>query len=99
MNRMREVESVVIALQEALPPATKAIDRLRAATVAVSAADPLRADLSPGSVRGAGRSLLLAMVASLPLLGREASSRSATDPGRLRLRSDRTRRRRRRAVP
>ena len=39
----------------------------------------LRADLSPGSVRGAGRSLLLAMVASLPLLGREASSRSVAE--------------------
>lgn len=74
-----EVEAAAIGVQAALPPTTKAIDRLRAATVAVSATDALRGDLSPGSVRAAGRSLLLAMVSSLPLIGREATTGSIAD--------------------
>lgn len=61
------------AVQDALPAATPRIDRLRATVSAVSAADPLRADLSPGSVRAAGRGLIVVMVEALPVVGRSGS--------------------------
>ena len=69
-----EVMAVVAAVRDALPEGTPRIDRLRAAVSAVSATDPLRADLSPGSVRAAGRGLIVAMVDSLPLVGRPGAS-------------------------
>ena len=68
--------AVAAAVREALPDDAPRIDRLGATVSAVSAADPLRADLSPGSVRAAGRGLIVAMVDALPLVGRSGASDS-----------------------
>ncbi|NDZ77990.1 helix-turn-helix domain-containing protein, partial [Streptomyces sp. SID10853] len=53
----------------ALPPHSTAMDRLRAAAVAASAADPLRFDLSPDAVLGTARALIPTLVGSLPVAG------------------------------
>ncbi|MEU9101085.1 citrate synthase [Streptomyces sp. NPDC048361] len=50
----------------ALPAHSGAMDRLRAAAVAVSAADPLRFDLSPAAVLGCARTLIPTLVGALP---------------------------------
>ncbi|MCX4723286.1 citrate/2-methylcitrate synthase [Streptomyces sp. NBC_01306] len=50
----------------ALPAHSTAMDRLRAAAVAASAADPLRFDLSPDAVLGTARALIPTLVGSLP---------------------------------
>ncbi len=54
------------ASQAAMPPETPLLDRLRVAVATLSATDPLRHDLSPGSVVAAGRRMLLGMIAALP---------------------------------
>ncbi len=56
-----------IAAQQHLPSSTPRIDRLRIITAATSALDPLRYDLSPAATHAAGRTLLRAMVMSLPV--------------------------------
>ncbi|WP_405776376.1 citrate/2-methylcitrate synthase [Streptomyces sp. NBC_00859] len=53
----------------ALPVHSTAMDRLRAAAVAASAADPLRFDLSPDAVLRTARALIPALVGSLPAEG------------------------------
>ncbi|MFG3282422.1 citrate/2-methylcitrate synthase [Streptomyces sp. NPDC048111] len=53
----------------ALPAHSGAMDRLRAAAVAVSAADPLRFDLDPQAVLGCGRMLIPTLVGALPAAG------------------------------
>lgn len=50
------------------PPPTSPLDALRIITARCSAADPLRHDLSPKSVRAAGRSLIETMARALPPL-------------------------------
>ncbi|AYG79886.1 Citrate synthase 1 [Streptomyces hundungensis] len=55
----------------ALPAHSGAMDRLRAAAVAVSAADPLRFDLDPAAVLGCGRMLIPTLVGALPTVGAE----------------------------
>ncbi|MEU1071039.1 citrate synthase [Streptomyces sp. NPDC005878] len=54
----------------ALPTHSGAMDRLRAAAVAVSAADPLRFDLEPAAVLGCARTLIPTLVGALPTAGR-----------------------------
>jgi citrate synthase len=56
-------------------------DRLHLAVVLAGAADPLRADLHPAAVAAAGRSLLVTMVASLPLLGEDRVRRLTLPAG------------------
>lgn len=73
------VLAAVAAAQASLPPGANGIERLRVTTAVVSAMDPLRFDLSPRSVRRAGKSLLLAMVEGLPLLGRATSADRLAD--------------------
>ncbi|NJP66863.1 citrate synthase [Streptomyces spiramenti] len=53
----------------ALPPSGTAEDRLHAATVAASAGDPLRSDLSPGTVHATARALVATLVEAQPELG------------------------------
>ncbi|MFE4858668.1 citrate/2-methylcitrate synthase [Streptomyces sp. NPDC056670] len=53
----------------ALPAHSGAMDRLRVAAVAVSAADPLRFDLDPPAVLGCGRTLIPTLVGALPTVG------------------------------
>ncbi|WP_371790525.1 helix-turn-helix domain-containing protein [Streptomyces sp. NBC_01471] len=53
----------------ALPAHSTVMDRLRAAAVAASAADPLRFDLSPDAVLGTARALIPTLVGSLPVEG------------------------------
>ncbi|MFE9405092.1 citrate/2-methylcitrate synthase [Streptomyces sp. NPDC006530] len=55
----------------ALPEHSGPMDRLRAAAVAVSAADPLRFDLDPPAVLGCGRMLIPTLVGALPTVGEE----------------------------
>ncbi len=59
--------------QAALADTTPVLERLRVTTSVMASDDPLRFDLSPGAVRRAGESLLVAMVDGLPVMG--------TDPG------------------
>ena len=63
------VAAQVTAVQQAMPANSPLIDRLRVTTAVVSATDALRFDASPRGIRGAGRGLLLAMVAGLPPVG------------------------------
>lgn len=56
----------------ALPAHSGLTDRLRAATVAAAAADPLRFDLSPDTVIGTARGLIATLVDALPLAGNRA---------------------------
>lgn len=51
---------------DALPEHTGPADRLRVAAIAAAAADPLRYDLSEGSVLGTARTLIPTLVAALP---------------------------------
>ncbi|MEU9243806.1 citrate synthase [Streptomyces shenzhenensis] len=51
---------------DALPEHTSTTDRLRVATIAAAAEDPLRFDLSEESVLGAARVLIPTLVAALP---------------------------------
>lgn len=74
-----ELEASVAATQTVLPPAAPLLDRLRVTTAVLSASDPLRFDLGPPAVRGAGRSLLTAMVVGLPLLGRPGAGDRLAD--------------------
>ncbi|MGP9018056.1 citrate/2-methylcitrate synthase [Streptomyces sp. BR1] len=53
----------------ALPAHASAMDRLRVAAIAASAADPLRFDLSPEAVLGCGRALIPTLVRALPKAG------------------------------
>ncbi|MFD3453148.1 citrate/2-methylcitrate synthase [Streptomyces sp. NPDC058691] len=55
----------------ALPGHSAAMDRLRAAAVAMAAADPLRFDLAPEAVVGVGRTLIPVLVDALPAAGQE----------------------------
>jgi citrate synthase len=59
--------AAVRAGQEILASGATPFDRLRLTTSVVSAADPLRFDLDPGSVRRAGGQLIAAMILGLPL--------------------------------
>lgn len=52
---------------DALPEHTSPTDRLRVATIAAAAEDPLRFDLSEESVLGAARVLIPTLVAALPV--------------------------------
>ncbi|MEU3372435.1 citrate synthase [Streptomyces sp. NPDC006660] len=61
----------------ALPAHSGAMDRLRVAAVAVSAADPLRFDLDPSAVLGCGRMLIPTLVGALPKAAR--TEKDATD--------------------
>ncbi|MGW2790616.1 citrate/2-methylcitrate synthase [Streptomyces sp. NPDC001251] len=54
---------------DALPAHSGAMDRLRVAAVAVSAADPLRFDLDPAAVLGCARTLIPTLVGALPAVG------------------------------
>lgn len=60
------------AVIAALPPSCGLVDRLRVATIAAAAADPLRFDLSADSVRAAGKALLATLVDALPVVGEPA---------------------------
>ncbi len=71
--------AVVEAIRDTLPEGTPRVDRLRATVVAVSATDPLRADLTPAAVRAAGRALIGAMVAGLPVVGRGGTAGTIAD--------------------
>ncbi|MFG2954962.1 citrate/2-methylcitrate synthase [Streptomyces sp. NPDC048291] len=82
---------------DALPEHTSPTDRLRVATIAAAAEDPLRFDLSEESVLGAARVLIPTLVAALPVqhrrghddgpLARRLWRRLAgTDPGDAELR-------------
>ncbi|MGW1070116.1 citrate synthase [Streptomyces aureus] len=51
---------------DALPEHSGPTDRLRVATIAAAAADPLRFDLSESAVLGTGRTLIPTLVAALP---------------------------------
>ncbi|MFJ5547314.1 citrate synthase [Streptomyces sp. NPDC093225] len=55
----------------ALPEHSGPVDRLRVATAAAAAADPLRFDLSPEAVLGTARSLIPTLVEALPAAGQE----------------------------
>ncbi|MCY3862285.1 MAG: citrate synthase [bacterium] len=63
-----EGRDVAHLVQDLLPDSAPMIDRLRVAVSVASAADPLRNDLSPSSVRGVGRRVIDLMVDSLPLV-------------------------------
>jgi citrate synthase len=54
------------AAQAALPPDARSIDRMRVAAAAIATTDPLRDDRRPAAVRAAGRSLVAALVDTLP---------------------------------
>lgn len=56
----------------ALPDTARPLDRLRVACAVASALDPMRFEQTPGSVATAGRRLIGAMVASLPVVGAQA---------------------------
>jgi citrate synthase len=56
-------------------------DRLHLAVVLAGASDPLRADLHPAAVAATARSLLLTMVASLPLRGEDRVPRLTLPSG------------------
>ncbi|MEV0259784.1 citrate/2-methylcitrate synthase [Streptomyces sp. NPDC050617] len=58
----------------ALPAHSGPMDRLRVATIAAAAADPLRFDLSPEAVLGAARGLIPTLVDALPPAGRAGSA-------------------------
>ncbi|MFE7116708.1 citrate/2-methylcitrate synthase [Streptomyces sp. NPDC057654] len=70
----------------ALPAHSGPMDRLRVATIAAAAADPLRFDLSPEAVLGAARGLIPTLVDALPPAGRAEGagigSASARENGR-----------------
>ncbi|NJQ04921.1 citrate synthase [Streptomyces lonarensis] len=53
----------------ALPATGTAEDRLHAATVAASAGDPLRSDLTPATVHATARALVATLVEAQPVLG------------------------------
>jgi citrate synthase len=57
------------AVSTAAPPVPSLLDALRIITAQRSAADPLRYDLSPRSVRAVGRLLIVALCRELPVLG------------------------------
>ncbi|MFX4293468.1 citrate synthase [Streptomyces bohaiensis] len=57
------------AAVEALPATGTAEDRLHAATVAASAGDPLRSDLTPATVHATARALVATLVEAHPLVG------------------------------
>lgn len=61
---------------EPLPDSASILERFMAAVVAASLCDDLRHDLSPAGVSVTGRRLLAALVAALPLDGRERSGDS-----------------------
>ncbi|MFE2375093.1 citrate/2-methylcitrate synthase [Streptomyces sp. NPDC059398] len=61
----------------ALPAHSTAMDRLRAAAVAASAADPLRFDLAPDAVLGTARALIPTLVGSLPAEGPHGEAEKA----------------------
>ncbi|WP_406153509.1 helix-turn-helix domain-containing protein [Streptomyces sp. NBC_01023] len=61
----------------ALPAHSTAMDRLRAAAVAASAADPLRFDLSTDAVLGTARALIPTLVGSLPVKGAPGQNSTA----------------------
>ncbi|MGW7543613.1 citrate/2-methylcitrate synthase [Streptomyces sp. NPDC054770] len=63
---------------DALPEHTSPTDRLRVATIAAAAEDPLRFDLSEESVLGSARVLIPTLVAALPV-----QRRRGTDDGPL----------------
>lgn len=65
------VVAAVAATQASMPDEAPVMDRLRATVAITSATDPLRFDLTPGAVRTAGTTLLVAMVEGIPLVGRE----------------------------
>ncbi|WP_339132024.1 citrate synthase [Streptomyces sp. f51] len=56
---------------DALPEHSGPTDRLRVATIAAAAADPLRFDLSEDAVLGTGRTLIPTLVAALPTVGHD----------------------------
>lgn len=56
-------------IRDHLPESTQNLDRLRIAAALASSLDPLRHDLSPRSVRAAGRELIGLMALSLPTSG------------------------------
>ncbi|WP_035815035.1 citrate synthase [Jiangella gansuensis] len=61
-------EAVVAARRsgDALPPQSGLVDRLRVASVAAAATDPLRFDLAPRTVAGIARGLVATFVDALP---------------------------------
>ncbi len=65
------------AVQQALPDASRPIDRIRAVLAVIGATDALRFDVSPDAVVAAGRNSIAAMVDSLPVRG-AVNSRSLT---------------------
>ena len=82
---------------DALPEHTSPTDRLRVATIAAAAEDPLRFDLSEESVLGTARVLIPTLVAALPVQRRRGHDEgplahrlwrrlSGTDPGDAELR-------------
>jgi len=67
----------VQAVQDHLPEGSNSLDRLRVAAAVASSLDPLRHDLSPRSVRSAGRELIGLMALSLPVDGEPKGTRLA----------------------
>jgi citrate synthase len=65
----RRVLAGARAMQSTFPDRSPILDRLRATTAYVSAADPLRGDLQPRSIIRAARPMLTTLVDSLPRLG------------------------------
>jgi len=59
-----------------LPPSAHLADRLRVIAAVVGPCDPLRFDLRPEAVVGAGRSLLAVMVDGLPMVARSVPAPS-----------------------
>lgn len=53
--------------QEALPPSTRPIDRVRVAVATLAAADPMRDDRRPAAVTATARALVAGVVDSLPV--------------------------------
>lgn len=70
-------EAAVARVAEALPHESSDLDRLRVAVVALGALDPDRPSLNREHVAAAGRGVLLAALAAIPLRGNEA--RGPTD--------------------
>jgi citrate synthase len=64
-----DVARAVATVQAAMPAQSALVARVRATAVVVGAVDELRADRTPAGVRTAGRVLLRAMVAGLPVVG------------------------------
>jgi citrate synthase len=70
------------SLMVALPPSARMADRLRVGVVGLSAADPLRFDLSPGVIARTAGELIGTLVDALPAAGGSTAGTARTDPGR-----------------